>query len=324
MKTDYYLPRVDSISIEEFRTSYLLPQKPCIISGLARWPAHAVWDRDYLRRAYGDTLVRASQSVNHIHPDLSHAPAPPPTIRIRFADYVDLVCSGASAAKNLFVIGDNIPIFSAEQSSTNGVSPLQKDVEIPALVNRARLHYIGFWLSAQGTESRMHYDANGCHNLNVQVRGRKQVVMCSPDRCDLLYPYSRTMLNDNFGQFSQVNAFEPELDRFPLFSDAVRWIGTLETGDALFIPAYWYHAFRHDGGLNINVNFWWHPDVQFLNGVTAREVLIAALAKQLRNGNDVRSLAPKLAELDRDTIRLMHCLELALLSPSLPGRSERL
>src|SRR6516164_5318900 len=105
MKTDYYLPRVDSISIEEFRTSYLLPQKPCIISGLARWPAHAVWDRDYLRRAYGDTLVRASQSVNHIHPDLSHAPAPPPTIRIRFADYVDLVCSGASAAKNLFVIG---------------------------------------------------------------------------------------------------------------------------------------------------------------------------------------------------------------------------
>jgi hypothetical protein len=319
MHPEYCLPRVEGISAEEFESRFLQPQKPCIVSNLKRWPAYQLWDRGYLRRAYGDTVVRASQSVNHRHPDLSHVPTPPPTIRLKFADYVDLVWSGAAAARHLFVIGDNIPIYKENGSPGGPESPLRGDVKVPELVDRNRLHFVGFWLSAQGTESCLHHDANGCHNLNVQVRGKKRVVMCSPDRCELLYPYPRTGLNENFGQFSRVNPFEPDLARYPLYADAGQWTGMLETGDALFIPAYWYHAFRHEGEANINVNFWWLPDRQFVNGVTVREAFIAALS-----GNGVHNVLGKIDAFGGEAGDLLLRLETALLNPTLPGRSERI
>jgi Cupin-like domain len=319
----FCLPRVECISPQEFETNFIQPQMPCIISGLAKWPALELWDRSYLRDIHGDRIVRASRSVNHMHPDLSHAPAPPPTIRLRFADYVDLVWSGATSAKNLFAIGDSIPIYSEQTASPKEVSPLLNDVELPQFVDRTSLRFVGLWLSARGTASWLHYDANGCHNLNVQVRGRKRVVLCSPDRCDLLYPYARTTFDVSFGQFSQVNVFEPDLDRFPLFAHVVQWTGTLEVGDALFIPAYWYHAFSHNGDVNINVNFWWLPERQFVNGVTAREVLLAALAKDTLDGDAGGDVAAKVAALGGDMSVLIRRLELAVFSPRLPGRSER-
>lgn len=322
MPVDYWLPRVDKISVEEFQACYLQPQKPCIITGLKRWAAYDLWNRSYLRASYGDIVVKASRSVNHRHPDLSQNPAPPPTTKVKFSDYVDLVWSGATSARNLFVIGDNIALYSSRAAPENQYSSLSKDVEVPELVDRARLRYVGFWLSAQGTESCMHFDANGCHNLNVQVRGKKRAILSSPDRCDLLYQYPRTQLSENFAQFSRVDPFQPDLDRFPLYANVTRWHGVLETGDALFIPAYWYHAFRHEGEANINVNFWWVPDRQLVNGLTMREVFLAALSKELAAGTD-GTLEEKVAALGEEAGTLIRRLELACLHPILPGRSER-
>jgi Cupin-like domain len=323
MQSEYPLPRIERISIAELESSYLEPQKPCIIAGLAKWPASELWDRVYLRNVFGNTVVSASHSANHIHPDLTHAPAPPPTINLKFADYIDLVWSGATAAKNLLVIGDKIPIFSHQPIAMGEVAPLKNDIELPEFIDRTRLWFVGVWLSAHGIESRLHYDANGCHNLNVQIRGSKRVIMCSPDQCELVYPYSRILLPENYGQFSQVNPFQPDLERFPLYSQSTRWTGTLQVGDALFVPSYWYHAFCHAGDVNINVNFWWVPERQFVNGITMREVFIAALSQCVRNGDDAGGFAAKLATLDRNAKVLMQSVEMAMLSPVLPGRSER-
>ena len=79
MQREFPLPRVERISLADFESRYLQPQKPYITAGLARWPACELWDPVYLRDLAGNMVVSASQSVNHIHPDVSHAPAPPPT-----------------------------------------------------------------------------------------------------------------------------------------------------------------------------------------------------------------------------------------------------
>ncbi|MBV8293161.1 MAG: cupin-like domain-containing protein, partial [Mycobacterium sp.] len=134
----------------------------------------------------------------------------------------------------------------------------------------------------------------------------------SPYEAGLLYPYSRIFLPENFGQFSEVDPFHPDLERFPLYLQSTRWTGTLDVGDALFIPACWYHAFRHEGGVNINVNFWWVPKTQFVTGITAREVYVEALKRCVTGWPETGNFAAKIAALSRDSRELVRELEFAL------------
>jgi tRNA wybutosine-synthesizing protein 5 len=314
------LPRLDGM---DDLGGYLSRQMPFIVSGVADWPAADLWDERYLRRVLGNKVVRASHSVDHRHPDLSLAPKAPPTLQIAFGDYLSLIWSGAAEAQRFFVIGDNLAIFDRFSTTAGPAHVLLDDIVIPQWISRERLESIGFWISARGSASRLHYDANGCHNLNVQLSGAKQVVMCSPDYCHLLYPYSRFSAHTSFGQFSQVDVFDPDTVQFPRFDEAMLWTGNLDKGDALFIPAFWYHAFSHEGAVNLNVNFWWSPDRQILNGVTVREAIAAALAYDVLPDPPSKGIAAKLAAIDEKTAAFVGRLETAVLNPRIPGRSDR-
>ncbi len=65
-------------------------------------------------------------------------------------------------------------------------------------------------------------------NFLMQVNGTKKVVLYSPDDVDKIYLK---------GDKSQVLDIEnPDLEKYPLFSQARRYEYTLTSGDVLFIP----------------------------------------------------------------------------------------
>src|SRR5262249_28241650 len=101
---------------------------------------------------------------------------------------------------------------------------------------------------------------------------------------------------------SQIDVDAVDAQAFPQFGGARRYRATLRAGDLLFIPAWWFHAFFHEGEFNSNVNFWWKPELPRMNPVAARQALIDIVARAGVGGGADSPDAALLARLDRAAV----------------------
>jgi len=87
-------------------------------------------------------------------------------------------------------------------------------------------------------------------NLLVQVVGKKRAVLFAPNEVHNLY-----LEGDKSAVLDIDNA---DVEKYPLFSQAVAHECLLQPGDILFIPALWFHNITSlEFGVAINV-FWRH------------------------------------------------------------------
>ena len=114
----------------------------------------------------------------------------------------------------------------------------------------------GIWI---GNESRIapHYDESD--NIACVVSGRRRFILFPPDQVANLYvgPLDRTVAGQ---PISMVDLDNPDFERFPKFREALTHalVADLEPGDAIYIPALWWHAVQATGELNVLVNYWWN------------------------------------------------------------------
>jgi oxalate decarboxylase/phosphoglucose isomerase-like protein (cupin superfamily) len=156
------------------------------------------------------------------------------------------------------------------------LAPLLDDVEIPAFVAAERLYTIWAWFSGKGARTWLHYDNNACHNLNAQLTGAKSCTLYAPESLPQLAPFTLGGSNPAYN-CSEIDVEAPELPA--AFTQVEAHEARLEQGDMLFIPAYWFHTFRHEGDFNCNVNFWWKPERLRMSPVAARQALLDAVAR---------------------------------------------
>jgi hypothetical protein len=85
-----------------------------------------------------------------------------------------------------------------------------------------------------------------CDNLEtvlMQLHGAKEVVLFAPDDIGAMYP------RDEDATRSAIDDLDaPDHARFPRFVGAQRWECLVEPGDAIYIPALWFHEVRARGG----------------------------------------------------------------------------
>jgi hypothetical protein len=111
-----------------------------------------------------------------------------------------------------------------------------------------------------GNNSRVapHYDESD--NIACVVSGRRRFIFFPPEQVANLYvgPLERTVAGQ---PISMVDLDDPDFERFPKFREALThaMVADLEPGDAIYIPALWWHAVQATGDLNILVNYWWNP-----------------------------------------------------------------
>lgn len=127
------------------------------------------------------------------------------------------------------------------------------DMVLPLLNARARV-----WIG-NATRVATHYD--GSPNLACVVAGQRRFLLFPPEQVENLYvgPLDRTMAGQ---PASMVDPDAPDLDRHPLFAKAMRHalVADLDPGDAIFMPALWWHNIQASGPLNVLVNYWSERD----------------------------------------------------------------
>lgn len=111
------------------------------------------------------------------------------------------------------------------------------------------------WIGNRGKVAP-HYDVH--RNIACVVAGRRRFTLFPPDQAANLYP--GPILGAPGGvPISLVDIWDPDYDKFPLYADALDTAqeAVLEPGDAIYIPAVWWHAVESLEAVNVLVNYWW-------------------------------------------------------------------
>jgi ribosomal protein L16 Arg81 hydroxylase len=244
-----YAPRVDAESsadieripppsADDFRRRYIEPGIPVIIVGAVEdWAARRSWSAEYLAATFGDRAVPvasvASRRVENY--GTTGIPYREEPLR-RCIEHLQAATTDHGYA--MFLLDECLP-------------ELKADLRTPAFAPRAPWSIYKFWMSAADTRTPLHMDLPD--NVFMQFVGRKEVRLFSPTQEWRMYrhpPWSR------LPQVSRVDAYEPDVARYPRFAKAHPLHCVVEPGELLYIPRFWWHQVR-SLSFSISVNYWW-------------------------------------------------------------------
>lgn len=287
---------------EAFR-QFLHDERPVVVSSGARhFAACDKWNPAYLTQRVGGVVVDYKLSRSHLHPDFRA-----PTLKETFArgrgtvaELLTAITTGDVRARSRRLFTGDERFLLRRRDGETTIDPelgvLLDDVEVPDFFPERQLYTVWGWLSGQGVRTWLHYDNNGCHNLNAQITGAKRCVLFAPSDLHVLRPFQMGSANPATN-CSEVE-FETEAQRLAL---AMPYEAELAPGDLLFIPRSWFHTFEHCGEFNSNVNFWFLPDGPATDRVARRQAVLDAVG---RAGIEVKP--------GSETSNALSCLDAAL------------
>ncbi|MGH9261027.1 MAG: cupin-like domain-containing protein, partial [Acidimicrobiales bacterium] len=192
------------VPLGEFLEKYVVGSRPVVLTDVARdWPALARWSPQDLRERFGHLQVEVqaerSADPNYEVNKLGHKRS------VRLSDFVDQVLTGG-ATNDYYLTANN------EMLGRPEFAPILSDIgSLPEFCDRSQLaQRASFWFGPAGTVTPLHHDTLMlCH---TQIVGRKRWRFISPLQTPLLY--------NHFEVYSPIDIDHPDLNRYPLFSQA--------------------------------------------------------------------------------------------------------
>jgi hypothetical protein len=172
--------------------------------------------------------------------------------RALLSDVLDRLCHGLGneSSPALYAGSVSLPIYLPGFSNANHVRSL---ITVETVLE-------SIWIGNR-TCIAPHFD--NTENLACVVGGRRRFTMFPPDQIKNLYvgPLDLTPAGQ---PISLVDIRNPDLVRFPRFAEAaqVAEVAEVAPGDAVYIPALWWHNVEALEDFNVLVNYWWRdvPD----------------------------------------------------------------
>ena len=224
-----------ALSVEEFSERYVRRERPVIVrGGVGDWLPSYKWTPEYLKATCGTRRVRGGVSTDGHYTNGRVAP------EIEFAKAIDNIFAPTNAGQKCRV----------HQESLYNWHDLEKESP-PIRYVLGKIIAKNIWMGSTENVTKTHYDMHD--NINIQLRGRKEIILFPSAQLDELYPRRPW---DYWSNFSRVEITAPDLSRYPRFSRATPFRAILEPGDLIYIPIYWWHEFRTLEA-SLNVNFFW-------------------------------------------------------------------
>jgi hypothetical protein len=225
------IERRPNVDADELFARYYETGTPVVLTDAIRsWPACARWSPENFRARLGDVEVEAMIGRNadpHCDRDLVRY-----CTRLTMAELVDRVLA-AGVTNDVYLIAHNNNMLRPELHCL--LDDLAPD---PMVFDPVRLKSaVSLWFGPAGTLTPLHHD--GTNILFCQIYGRKRVVLVAPEESAL---------------FDEADGFyarhDPESGDWP--SERAFRSVELQPGEALFIPAGWWHQLR---ALDVSISF---------------------------------------------------------------------
>ena len=227
------IDRVHAISKEDFLNRYGFPGRPVVITGKAGgWRAYERWTFDFFRRRYGslEVKVRRSGMLDAVR-------------NVALGEYLDSF--GSDPGPN--------PWYLAFWEFGRSCPELREDYEVPEYftdnwVENVPMDYRpGEWrwlyIGPAGSRSDLHVDVANSSAWNVVISGAKDWLFYPPEQAPYLYD-------------GCVDAYAPDLEECPLFSQASPLHAVTRPGEILFTPSGWWHqAYNLEPCIAVTENF---------------------------------------------------------------------
>lgn len=221
------VPRVNSLTSEEFLKNYYAVNRPVIITDVVTtWPALSKWTLAYLREKYGTGRIRyqhGRSATDHRESFVDYS------VEDTMERYIDLV--EKSGPTNEFYLIAHDRLLDREPFCR-----LKDDIIFdPRYLDANRSsEQVFFWLGPPGARTPMHRDLGNVYL--AQILGRKHIRMIPSKQLHLVY--------NEVGYHSEVDFDDYSIDDFPLLKDANIMEVTVNPGELLFIPIGWWHCVK--------------------------------------------------------------------------------
>ncbi|HSW22711.1 MAG TPA: cupin-like domain-containing protein [Burkholderiaceae bacterium] len=224
------------VSKDEFIERYVRGCRPLVLTDLANdWPAMSRWSPQDLKARFGHIEVEI-QAERNSDPRYEQNKLDLRRTQ-RLGEFVDRVLAGGPT-NDYYMTANNEVLRKPE------FAPLLADIgTLPEFCDASQLERLSsFWFGPAGTVTPLHHDT--VMLLHTQIVGRKRWRFISPLETPKLYNYS--------GVFSPIDVEQPDLVRYPLFSEAHMIEVVVEPGETVFLPLAWWHQVT---SLDVSLSF---------------------------------------------------------------------
>lgn len=215
--------RRSNLSYNEFVHEYASVGKPVIITDVIKdWKAMTKWTLDFFQTECGSIECFVKEDSTKIEKIMT------------IADYINYITAGNSDRR----------LYLANSGVVSDYPQLLKDYDDPIyfpnwlqrlpkkLLKKYDFDYPDIFIGHKDTSIGLHQDHYYGSAWLGMIKGRKQIVLFTPDQEEFLYD-------------GKIDIFKPDLKKFPLYAKTNPVEVILETGEILYIPSGWWHHVKN-------------------------------------------------------------------------------
>ncbi|MGJ8591236.1 MAG: cupin-like domain-containing protein [Aquaticitalea sp.] len=219
------IPRVKTITKEEFLKHYFKPQKPVVIEQFIEdWPAYKKWSLDYMKETVGEKIVPLYDDRPVDYKDGFNEPH----ATMKMKNYIDLLKREPTKFR--------IFLWNALKE----VPQLQKDYSYPDFGLKLMKSLPMLFFGGTNSHTFMHYDIDLANIFHFHFEGKKLCILFDQRQNKYIYKIPHSLITREDIDFSN-----PDFEKWPALKHAKGHVTELKHGEVLYMPEGYWHYMKY-------------------------------------------------------------------------------